>query len=64
MAAMKTMFCIRCSPALRGKFYRSAKRIGNPSDVMRDLMQAFVDGRVTVAPDPKKVTLENLNHVD
>jgi len=57
------MFCIRCSPRLRSQFYRTAKKFGNPSDVMRDLLQAFVDGRVTVAPDPKKPTLEN-PHVD
>jgi len=57
------MLCIRCSSMLRSRFYRTAKKIGNPSDVLRDLMQAFVEGRVTVTPDPKKPTLEN-PHVD
>lgn len=58
---LSVMQCVRCTPRLRRKFQQAARKFGDPSDVLRDLMQAFADGRVSVKPDPNKPTLENPN---
>ena len=53
------MLCIRCTESFREEVHQTAERFGSSSDVIRDLLQAFVEGRVTVTPDPTKPTLEN-----
>lgn len=47
----------RLSKKLKLDFLRKANRYGKPSDILRELLQAFVDNRLTIQPDPKKETL-------
>lgn len=51
---LETCISVRVSTKLRSAFHRSAKRHGKPSDVLRELMLAFVEGRLTVTPSQRK----------
>lgn len=48
---------LRLSKKLKMDFQRKAHRFGKAPDVLREIMQAFVDNRLTIQPDPKKETL-------
>jgi hypothetical protein len=41
---------VRVDPQLKAAFYQRAKLHGPPAYVHRELLQAFVDGRLTVTP--------------
>lgn len=51
---------LRVDQGFAQKFKRVASRYGNPSSIHRELLLAFIEGRVTVKPDPNKPTLENI----
>ena len=52
---------LRVTPATKKKFMERAERIGVPSDVLRELIQAFIEERVTVIPPPtQKESLYNV----
>jgi hypothetical protein len=50
---------VRIEPRTKRAFNKKASKIGPPSEVMRELVVAFVEGRVTVEP-PKEPKLEKL----
>ena len=41
---------VRVSQQLRQKFQRKAERYGQPSNVMRELIEAFIEDRLTIVP--------------
>ena len=43
---------LRVTPELKQRFTETASRYGTLSDVLRELIAAFVDGRVTLTPPP------------
>jgi hypothetical protein len=49
---------VRCG--LKKAFKNKAQRFGDSADVHRELLEAFVDDRVTIVPDPNKPQKENL----
>lgn len=51
---------LRVSEALRRKFNAKAQRFGKTADVHRELLEAFVEDRLTIHPNPNRPTLENL----
>lgn len=46
----RTTLSLRLSKKLRRDFHRTAKAIGTPADVHREILEAFVDGRLTIHP--------------
>jgi len=58
---LNSTIAIRATRKLRDQFMKKAAKFGRPADVHRDILQAFVDGRLIIEPDPKKPTLENHN---
>lgn len=51
---------LRVRKGLKKAFQNKAQRFGDSADVHRELLEAFVDGRVTISPDPNKPQKENL----
>lgn len=51
---------LRVNPGFKAKWKRHASRFGEPSTVHRQLLEAFIDGRVKIRPDPNKPKLEDL----
>lgn len=47
----------RVNNKTRIAFNRKAQKYGIPSDVLRELVQAFLDDRLVIQPDPKKESL-------
>lgn len=41
---------VRVNQQLRQKFQRKAERYGQPSNVMRELIEAFIEDRLTIVP--------------
>ena len=41
---------VRVPPGTRTKFHAKAKRYGSPSDVIRELIEAFLEDRLTINP--------------
>ena len=47
----KTKFLnLRVQPEVHKKFHVKAKRYGHPSEVLRELVDAFIDDRVKIQP--------------
>ena len=57
MSKQTTHLTVRVSPELRTEFNKRAYRFGKPADVLRQLIEAFVDDRLTIHPDPTKESL-------
>jgi len=51
---------LRVSPGFTKQWKKAASRYGTPSTVHRDLLTAFVEGRVKITADPTKPKLEDL----
>lgn len=51
---------IRVTAKFKNRFHRKAKQYGKPSEVHRELVEAFVDDRVTIEANPKKPSLEKM----
>lgn len=47
----------RVSAKVHTAFHRKAEKYGRPSDVLRELIEAFLDDRLVIKPDPKKESL-------
>ena len=47
----------RVTPEEKDKIVDKAEQYGKRSDVIREVLLAFADGRVTIKPDPTKLTL-------
>lgn len=48
---------IRVTPGTHKAFHRKADLYGNVSDVLRELIEAFLDDRLVIKPNPKKESL-------
>lgn len=44
------MFFLRMTPADKQELLDVASRFGAPSEVLREVLRAFVEGRVTIVP--------------
>ena len=54
---LESFFTIRVSNRLKTEFLNRAGKYGIPSDVLREIMQALVDGRLVIKPDEKRESL-------
>ena len=57
MSQLSKSIAVRVTPATYKSFQRVAKQYGKPSDLMREMIVALVDGRLSIKPDPKKESL-------
>lgn len=44
---------VRVPHKTRDKFYKLSAKYGKPSDVMKELVEGFIDGRVTIQKPEK-----------
>ena len=51
----------RVTAQVHKKFHRKAKDYGKPSDLLREMVEAFCEDRLSVIPSPTK---RNLYHVN
>jgi hypothetical protein len=51
---------VRVSDKTRTKFHAKAKKFGTPSEVLRELIDAFIEDRVTIQPSVNRNLLEKL----
>ena len=60
----KTMtIAVRVAPAVAKKFHKASAAYGGASDVLRELINGFIEDRVKIAPPPLKRE-GSLYHVD
>ena len=52
-----THMTLRVTQRVRTAFNRKAERYGKPSDVLRELIEAFLDDRLVIQPNPRKESL-------
>jgi len=50
----------RVTESTRTQFTKKAKKYGDPGAVLRELIEAFIDNRITIVRDPNRVTMEKL----
>lgn len=55
--SLNTHMTLRVSQRVRTSFNRKAERFGKPSEVLRELIDAFIDDRLVIQPNPKKESL-------
>ena len=49
---------VRVTTDVRSRFHDKAESMGtNPSEVLRELIDAFIDDRLVIQPNPKKESL-------
>ena len=48
---------LRVSPDTHKNFMAKAYRYGTPSDVLREIIEAFLDDRLVIKQDPRKESL-------
>jgi len=51
---------VRVTDRTRTKFHAKASRISTPSDVLRELIGAFIEDRVTIHPPVKRNLMEKI----
>lgn len=51
---------IRVSPETKNQFHDKCIRLGGTSEVLRELVIGFIEGRVTITPPPDKESLYNV----
>ena len=52
---------VRVTPKFHTQFQRKVRAFGPPSAMLREILEAFVEGRLVIQPSPTK---RNLYHVD
>ena len=52
---------VRVTPKFHAQFHRKVKAFGPPSVIVREVLEALVEGRLVIQPNPSK---RNLYHVD
>lgn len=62
-AAKTTTIGVRVAPAVSKKFHKASVAYGGASDVLRELILGFIEGRVKIAP-PTPKREGSLYHVD
>lgn len=61
MSKPKSAFMtVRVTDKTRTKFHAKASKIGTPSDVLRELIDAFVEDRVKLQPPVNRNPLEKM----
>lgn len=50
---------VRVTPETKQKFTEAAEPFGTPSEVIRELILAFIEGRLTIAPPKDRKELYN-----
>lgn len=58
--AKSSYLSVRLSDKTRSKFHTKARRFGTPSEVLRELIEAFNDDRLTIQPPVNRNPKENL----
>ena len=56
-AAVRT---VRVTDMTRAKFHAKARKVGTPSEVHREIVEAFVQERLTIQPPVNRNPLEKL----
>lgn len=56
---LNSFLATRVSPDMRSDFIKKANRFGGPSDVLRELISAFVEDRLTINPPEDKEDIYN-----
>lgn len=54
---MMTTIHIKVDARLKKSFDDKASKLGRPSDMLRSLMQAFIENRVTITPTNEQMSL-------
>lgn len=57
---MNMYLTTRVTESTRTQFTKKARRYGDPGAVLRELIEAFVDNRITIHRDPNRVSMEKL----
>jgi predicted DNA-binding protein len=57
---LSTFLSVRVSPETRQKFHDKAAEIGNSSDLLREIVEAFIEDRLVIQLSDSK---RNLYHV-
>lgn len=57
LKSLDTHMTLRVAARVRTAFNRKAERYGKPSDVLRELIEAFLDDRLVIQPNPRKESL-------
>ena len=57
LKSLDTHMTLRVSQRVRTAFNRKAERFGKPSEVLRELIDAFIDDRLVIQPTPRKESL-------
>ena len=57
LKSLDTHMTLRVASRVRTAFNRKAERYGKPSDVLRELIEAFLDDRLVIQPNPRKESL-------
>jgi hypothetical protein len=58
--ALSKQLSVRVSDRFARRFRRKAKQYGDQSEVHREILEAFVEGRLTIDPNPEKPVMEKL----
>lgn len=48
---------VRVTPKFHTQFQRKVKAFGPPSTVLREILEALVEGRLVISPDPTRKNL-------
>ena len=59
---MTKFLATRVTPGDHAAFHRKAQKFGRPSDILRELAQAFISDRLTIKPPV--TSKESLYHVN
>jgi hypothetical protein len=57
---MNMYLATRVTESTRTQFTKKARKYGDPGAVLRELIEAFVDNRITIERDPNRATMEKL----
>lgn len=58
---LKTSYLsVRVTDKVRFKFHSRASKLGNPSDVLRELIDAFVEDRIIIKPPTTTKPMEKM----
>ena len=47
-----SLVTVRVTDATHTKFHKKARKLGKPSDVLREIIEAFVEDRLTILQPP------------
>ncbi len=57
MEQLDAYMTLRVTKTTHQEFMQKAQRYGKPSDVLREIIEAFLSDRLVIQPDPKKESL-------